>query len=81
MEQLLPESVCTYVRLAGEGHDVATQLTDLILNYGIKKVNSVDNSGVKGDYIVLNHRGLKTNPVFFVGVHKKDGQEVVEIVS
>ena len=81
MEQLLPESVCTYVRLASEGDEMATQLTDLILSYGIKKVNQVDNSGVKGDYIVLNHRGLKTNPVFFVGVHKKDGQEVVQIVS
>lgn len=81
MESLLPASVTTYVRLASEGDEMAIQLTELILSYGIKKVNQVDNSGVKGDYIVLNQRGLKTNPVFFVGVHKKDGQEVVEIVS
>lgn len=37
MEQLLPESVCTYVRLASEGDEMATQLTDLILSYGTRK--------------------------------------------
>lgn len=77
----LPGYIETYVRLNNEGDMKAKELTHMILKYGVDTVSEVETKKVKGEYVKIKGRGLRTNPTYFVGVHLDTGKEVVEVVA
>lgn len=77
----LPGYIEIYVRLDKEGDTKAKELTQMIVKYGVDKVDEVENKKIKGEYVKIKGRGLRTNPTYFVGVHLDTGKEVVEMVA